>query len=55
LLIVSTLHQRKKDNESKNGIMALSESMVILTSSVNVESDKLLRNFNESIANLYAN
>jgi molecular chaperone GrpE (heat shock protein) len=47
LLIVSTSASEKKDNESKNYMMTLADSMVISTSSVNVRSDKPLRNFNK--------
>jgi hypothetical protein len=49
-LIVSTSASEKKDNEIKNDMITLADSMVISTSSVNVGSDKPLRNFNESIA-----
>jgi hypothetical protein len=55
LLIVSTSASEKKDNESKNDMMTLADSMVISTISVNVGSDKQLRNINESIAGFYAN
>lgn len=54
-LIVSTSASEKKDNEIKNDMITLADSMVISTSSVNVGSDKPLRNFNESIADFYAN
>jgi hypothetical protein len=47
LLIVSTSASEKKDNESKNYMMTLDDSMIISTSSVNVRSDKPLRNFNK--------
>jgi hypothetical protein len=49
-LIVSTSASEKKDNEIKNDMITLADSMFISTSSVNVGSDKPLRNFNESIA-----
>jgi hypothetical protein len=55
LLIVSTSASEKKDNESKNNMTTLADSMIISTSSVSVGSDKPLRNFNESIAGFYAN
>jgi hypothetical protein len=55
LLIVSTSASEKEDNESKNNMMTLADSIIISTSSVNVGSDKPLRNFNESIAGFYAN
>jgi hypothetical protein len=55
LLIVSTSASEKKDNENKNHMITLADSMVIATSSVNIGSDKPLRNFNESIADFYGN
>jgi len=54
-LIVSTSASEKKDNEIKNDMITLADSMVISTSTVNVGSDKSFRNFNESIADFYAN
>jgi hypothetical protein len=55
LLIVSTSASEKKDNESKNNMTTLADSMIISLSSVSVGSDKPRRNFNESIAGFYAN
>ena len=54
-MIVSTGASEKKDNEIKNNMITLADSMVISTSTVNVASDKSFRNFNESITDFYAN
>jgi hypothetical protein len=54
-LIVSTSALEKKDNENKNEMITLADSMAISTSSVNVESDKLLHNFHKSIVDFCAN